>query len=117
MMRVPTALDDTTTPSRSAFTTNLSHRCQANSLSFSTVILGASDLWRGPVRGLLPRMARRSPGFLVAGSSLVASLTIENYAKAIYQISAREGGQSAATGQLAEALRVSPGTVTSMLKT
>jgi DtxR family Mn-dependent transcriptional regulator len=47
----------------------------------------------------------------------VASLTIENYVKAIYQIAARQDVQSAATGQLAEALAVSPGTVTSMLKT
>jgi DtxR family Mn-dependent transcriptional regulator len=47
----------------------------------------------------------------------VASLTIENYVKAIYQISAGQNGQPAATGKLAEALRVSPGTVTSMLKT
>lgn len=46
----------------------------------------------------------------------MASLTIENYVKAIYQLSAGERGQ-AATGKLAEALRVSPGTVTSMLKT
>jgi DtxR family Mn-dependent transcriptional regulator len=47
----------------------------------------------------------------------VASLTIENYVKAIYQISAREQGPAVATGRLAEALGVSPGTVTSMLKT
>jgi DtxR family Mn-dependent transcriptional regulator len=47
----------------------------------------------------------------------VASLTIENYVKAIYQLSAGESGQAASTGKLAEALRVSPGTVTSMLKT
>jgi DtxR family Mn-dependent transcriptional regulator len=46
----------------------------------------------------------------------VASLTIENYVKAIYQVTA-QGGQPAATGKLAEALGVSPGTVTSMLKT
>jgi DtxR family Mn-dependent transcriptional regulator len=44
------------------------------------------------------------------------SLTVENYAKAIFQICAA-GGQPAATGQLAAALGVSPGTVTSMLKT
>jgi DtxR family Mn-dependent transcriptional regulator len=43
-------------------------------------------------------------------------LTIENYVKAIYQVAARDG-QPAATGKLAEALGVSPGTVTSMLKT
>jgi DtxR family transcriptional regulator, Mn-dependent transcriptional regulator len=47
----------------------------------------------------------------------VASLTIENYVKAIYQISAGDHGQAAATGRLADALGVSPGTVTSMLKT
>jgi DtxR family Mn-dependent transcriptional regulator len=47
----------------------------------------------------------------------VASLTIENYVKAIYQACARQGNGPAATGQLASALGVSPGTVTSMLKT
>src|ERR1700690_2868709 len=45
------------------------------------------------------------------------SLTVENYVKTIYQISAQQRGEPAATGQLAAALRVSPGTVTSMLKT
>lgn len=43
------------------------------------------------------------------------SLTIENYVKAIYQIS--QDGRPAATGKVAEALKVLPGTVTSMLKT
>jgi DtxR family Mn-dependent transcriptional regulator len=47
----------------------------------------------------------------------VASLTIENYVKAIYQIAAQDERRSASTGKLAEALAVSPGTVTSMLKT
>jgi DtxR family Mn-dependent transcriptional regulator len=47
----------------------------------------------------------------------VASLTIENYVKTIYQIATAHTARSVATGQLAEALRVSPGTVTSMLKT
>lgn len=45
------------------------------------------------------------------------SLTVENYVKAIYQICVEQGGEPAATGQLAAALGVSPGTVTSMLKT
>lgn len=45
------------------------------------------------------------------------SLTIENYVKAIYQIGAAQEGRAAATGQIAAALNVSPGTVTSMLKT
>ncbi len=45
------------------------------------------------------------------------SLTVENYVKAIYQISAGQAGEPAATGQLAASLSVSPGTVTSMLKT
>jgi DtxR family transcriptional regulator, Mn-dependent transcriptional regulator len=47
----------------------------------------------------------------------VASLTIENYVKAIYQLAGGADGRAAATGKLAEALEVSPGTVTSMLKT
>ncbi len=46
----------------------------------------------------------------------MASLTVENYVKAIFQVSLSSEGQ-AATGQLATALGVSPGTVTSMLKT
>ncbi len=45
------------------------------------------------------------------------SLTVENYVKAIYQISATQEDQPVSTGQLASALGVSPGTVTSMLKT
>lgn len=47
----------------------------------------------------------------------MASLTVENYAKAIYQIAARQEGRAVATGQIALALGVSPGSVTSMLKT
>lgn len=46
----------------------------------------------------------------------MASLTVENYLKTIYQICG-PGDAPAATGALAEALGVSPGTVTSMLKT
>lgn len=46
----------------------------------------------------------------------MVSLTVENYVKAIYQVTAREG-EAAGTGQLAEALGVSPGSVTCMLKT
>lgn len=44
------------------------------------------------------------------------SLTVENYVKAIYQLCA-DSGKPAATGQIAASLGVSPGTVTSMLKT
>jgi DtxR family Mn-dependent transcriptional regulator len=47
----------------------------------------------------------------------VASLTIENYAKAIYLLCDGDAKQAAATGKVAAALSVSPGTVTSMLKT
>ncbi|HEX5106320.1 MAG TPA: metal-dependent transcriptional regulator [Pirellulaceae bacterium] len=47
----------------------------------------------------------------------MASLTIENYVKAIYQLAPAKDRTAAATGKLAEALGVSPGTVTSMLKT
>lgn len=47
----------------------------------------------------------------------MASLTVENYVKVIYQISSTNDEKPAATGQIAEALTVSPGTVTSMLRT
>jgi DtxR family Mn-dependent transcriptional regulator len=47
----------------------------------------------------------------------MASLTVENYVKAVYQICATQEGRPATTGQLASALGVLPGTVTSMLKT
>jgi DtxR family Mn-dependent transcriptional regulator len=46
----------------------------------------------------------------------MASLTVENYVKTIYQL-AEAGGAAVATGQIAAALGVLPGTVTSMLKT
>lgn len=47
------------------------------------------------------------------------SLTVENYVKSIYLIAARgrSGETLVATGELAQALGVSPGTVTGMLKT
>ena len=46
------------------------------------------------------------------------SLTVENYVKTIFQIAARQGGgRAVATGELAQAMGVSPGTVTGMLKT
>jgi DtxR family Mn-dependent transcriptional regulator len=48
----------------------------------------------------------------------VPSLTVENYVKTIYLIANRgPSGHSVATGELAQALSVSPGTVTGMLKT
>ena len=47
----------------------------------------------------------------------MASLTIENYVKTVYQTCARQGNSPAGTGQIASSLGVSPGTVTSMLKT
>ena len=45
------------------------------------------------------------------------SLTVENYVKSIHLITTAQQGRPATTGQLATALDVSPGTVTSMLKT
>ena len=46
------------------------------------------------------------------------SLTVENYVKIIYLLSAdKPGVEAVATGELAQALDVSPGTVTGMLKT
>lgn len=48
----------------------------------------------------------------------MASLTVENYVKTIYLIGSRgPSGQAVATGELAQALGVSPGSVTGMLKT
>jgi DtxR family Mn-dependent transcriptional regulator len=48
----------------------------------------------------------------------VPSLTVENYVKTIALIAARNPvGSSVGTGELAQALNVSPGTVTGMLKT
>ena len=47
----------------------------------------------------------------------MASLTVENYLKTIHQICSRAPDGPAATGVLAEKLGVSPGPVTSMLKT
>jgi DtxR family Mn-dependent transcriptional regulator len=47
----------------------------------------------------------------------MASLTVENYLKTIYQIISEQEGRAATTGQVASALGVAPGTVTSMLKT
>jgi DtxR family transcriptional regulator, Mn-dependent transcriptional regulator len=46
----------------------------------------------------------------------MASLTVENYVKTIYQLAQRKAA-AVATGQIATALGVLPGTVTSMLKT
>lgn len=45
------------------------------------------------------------------------SLTIENYVKTIYRLCVRQDNPTASTGKLAELMGVSPGTVTSMLKT
>ena len=46
------------------------------------------------------------------------SLTVENYLKAILQIEVKSDGQQrVTTGALASEMEVSPGTVTSMLKT
>jgi DtxR family Mn-dependent transcriptional regulator len=47
----------------------------------------------------------------------VASLTVENYVKTIHLIATAQSGSPVTTGQVAAALDVSPGTVTSMLKT
>jgi DtxR family Mn-dependent transcriptional regulator len=47
----------------------------------------------------------------------MASLTVENYVKTIYVLAQQSGGSDVATGHIAAALGVLPGTVTSMLKT
>lgn len=50
-------------------------------------------------------------------AELMPSLTVENYVKTIYQLSHHAGDGAVATGPIAAALGVLPGTVTSMLKT
>jgi len=47
----------------------------------------------------------------------LVSLTVENYVKTVFHLAGGNVEQAATTGQIATALRVSPGTVTSMLKT
>lgn len=47
----------------------------------------------------------------------MATLTVENYVKTIYQVCAETGSRAASTGVVAKRLGVSPGTVTSMLRT
>ena len=48
---------------------------------------------------------------------MLPTLTVENYVKAIYQLSNPDRNDPISTGKLAAKLSVSPGTVTSMLKT
>ncbi len=47
----------------------------------------------------------------------MASLTVENYLKAILQIQLKQGAERVSAGALGARLEVSPGSVTSMLKT
>src|SRR5438105_1445153 len=55
--------------------------------------------------------------FLIAQNPSMPSLTVENYLKAILQLVIATSSEWISTGELAEAVHVSPGTVTSMLKT
>ncbi len=76
----------------------------------------SSRQWQQPRSLLTPRASLEySP--TCREERPLPSLTIENYVKTIYQTCAAQGERAAATGQLAAALGVSPGTVTSMLKT
>lgn len=52
-----------------------------------------------------------------SSSARKLSLAVENYLKAVLQIGSRTGNEWVSTGSLAEELSLSPGTVTSMLKT
>src|ERR1700730_3870234 len=54
---------------------------------------------------------------ILSSNTPMPSLTVENYIKTIHEVCAKQDGGPATTGQLAAALSVSPGTVTSMLKT
>ncbi len=46
----------------------------------------------------------------------MTTLTVENYLKAVLQTTLRTGVEWVTTGQLAASMSVSPGTVTSMMK-
>ena len=70
-----------------------------------------------PAQAIIRALEVKSNAPFVCEALPLPSLTVENYVKAIYQICLEQEGKPAATGQLAAALRVSPGTVTSMLKT
>jgi DtxR family Mn-dependent transcriptional regulator len=63
------------------------------------------------------RARRQSSHSATQEKPALPSLTVENYVKAIYQICAQQNDVPASTGKLAAAVAVSPGTVTSMLKT
>jgi DtxR family Mn-dependent transcriptional regulator len=65
-----------------------------------------------------PARLIQHPASTIQHLAPMPSLTVENYAKAIYQLAQQQTGSDAvATGQIAAALGVLPGTVTSMLKT
>ena len=72
---------------------------------------------------MVSRRAIRQPispssGYAGRSNRVVPSLTVENYVKTIALIAARNPtGGPVGTGELAQALNVSPGTVTGMLKT
>jgi DtxR family Mn-dependent transcriptional regulator len=66
----------------------------------------------GPGTGRPPTFFRSCPS-----NATMPSLTVENYVKTICQITSGQDGRPATTGQIAAALGVAPGTVTSMLKT
>src|SRR5687767_8862588 len=47
----------------------------------------------------------------------MVTLTVENYVKAVYQLCGESRSGGASTGEIAKRLGVSPGSVTSMLRT
>jgi DtxR family Mn-dependent transcriptional regulator len=71
---------------------------------------------RGPMGDTVGERTQH-PISAAACLAAMPSLTVENYVKAIYQLAHNADGGAVATGQIALALGVLPGTVTSMLKT
>jgi DtxR family Mn-dependent transcriptional regulator len=81
--------------------------------------MGQNDSLQGSnIAGLPDKLgqATHTSRLSQTGARALASLTVENYVKAIFKICRQDGNKLAATGRLAVALDVSPGTVTSMLK-
>lgn len=91
-------------------------RCPLRTLTIDRFNLRSPTFARGVVTSRLCARAKVAVHFPLK-ALLVPSLTIENYVKAIYQLDVRHENRPAQTGQLATALGVLPGTVTSMMKT
>src|SRR6478672_7991624 len=99
-----------------------SAKCDANGYSIRQSLLSVSVAGMrryvldndGPIRNTYHNLEQVSS---ILWPAAMPSLTVENYVKAIYQLSHDAADGAIATGQISAGLGVLPGTVTSMLKT